>query len=169
MKKWRDILIFVAVIVVVIMGVINVLMQIDELRDLSKPTAFERLAQKVSDFSKKVLEAYREGTGGPARTPSWYAEHCDYIEIDPMDESPDLPDGIYENCDESSIKKSPDTWEHWFPTVPKPDKSSTKSPKKDLSDRYNDKTLDPTRTIPGEPARHWEIIPARKLKGSVIY
>lgn len=36
--------------------------------------------------------------GGPARSPSWWAEHCDYIEIDPLDESPVLPDGIYVNC-----------------------------------------------------------------------
>jgi len=40
---------------------------------------------------------------------------------------------------------------------------------KDLSDTHNDKTLDPTRTVPGEPARHWEITPVRRLKGTIIY
>ncbi len=43
-------------------------------------------------------------------------------------------------------------------------------PKKDLSDKYNDKTLDPTRTVPGEPARHWEpATPWGLLKGTTIY
>ncbi len=84
--------------------------------------------------------------GGPTRSPSWWAEHCDYIEIDPLDESPDLPDGVYENCDEIS------------------------TPKKDLSDRYNEKSLDPNRTLPGEPPRSWERVnPFRRLKNSVIY
>ena len=142
-----------------------------------------------------------QDVGGPARSPWWYVTHCDYVELDPMDLSPDVPDGVYENCDEAKGEitptafellaqkvfdfgrkmlatyregpggpvKSPDTWEHWFPTVPKPDGSSTKLPKKDLSDMHNDKTLDPTRIVPGEPARHWEITPVRRLKGSVIY
>ena len=62
------------------------------------PTAFERLAQKLSTFCKKVLETYREGLGGPARSPWWYETHCEYVELDPTDLSPDVPDGIYVNC-----------------------------------------------------------------------
>jgi len=186
---WVKLLVIVTVGVLAIVGVVSFSTRPDVLFDQSTSTpeptstAFERLAQKVFNFGKKMLATYQD-VSESARSPAWYIEHCDYVELDPQDLSPDVPDGIYVNCDESSTKSpgaleqfeniwgaaieptvpNPDTWEHWFPTVPKPDKK-----KKDLSDRFNGKTLDPTRIIPGEPARHWEVIPARKLKGSVIY
>lgn len=62
------------------------------------PTAFELLAERVFAFGRKMLATYREGPGGPARSPWWYENHCEYVELDPLDLSPDVPDGIYVNC-----------------------------------------------------------------------
>ena len=52
-----------------------------------------------------------QDVGGPARSPWWYVTHCEYVELDPMDISPDVPDGVYKNCDEAKGEIAPTAFE----------------------------------------------------------
>jgi len=97
---WVKLLVMAAVMVVLIMGMTNILMKIDKLRYQSIPTL------EVDDWSlwfptipKPTRRAPYWNVSESARSPAWYAEHCYYVELDPMDLSPDVPDGEYVNCE----------------------------------------------------------------------
>ena len=100
------------------------------------------IAFMAGAFQPLELEPEIYEVGLVARSPWWYKNYCDYLRLEIADH---VPDGIYVNCNESSTKSpgaleqfesvwgaaieatkpAPDTWEHWFPTVPKPENTPT--------------------------------------------